>query len=282
MSTPIEITPAGLVSEAEEGSLQAPNGNWVLAATILGSSMAFIDGTAVTVALPAVQAAFHANANEIQWVIESYALFLASLLLVGGSLGDLYGRRIVFTIGVALFAVGSVFCGFALSIGWLITARGVQGVGASLLVPGSLALVSSFFPAETRGRAIGIWSGFSAMTAGIGPVLGGWLVDHTSWRWVFFINPPIALAILAITFSCVPESRNQQMHRTLDWAGATLATLALAGITFALIEGRRPGSVIPIVASVGFVALVGLLYVESRISAPMLHLCRRNAVTQIE
>ena len=234
--------------------------------------MAFIDGTAVTVALPALQATFHANGNQIQWVVETYALFLASLLLVGGSLGDLYGRRIVFASGVALFAAGSVTCGLAPTITWLIVARGVQGVGAALLVPGSLAIISAFFPTESRGRAIGIWSGFSAMTAAVGPVLGGWLVDHASWRWVFFINVPLAIATLIITFARVPESRNEEMHGTLDWAGALLATTALAGITFALIEGHRLGVIAPIVGGVGTLALLGFLAVETRVSAPMLPL----------
>ena len=234
--------------------------------------MAFIDGTAVNVALPALQATFHANANQIQWVVETYALFLASLLLVGGSLGDLYGRRIIFTSGVALFAAGSVTCGLAPTIAWLNAARGLQGIGAALLVPGSLAIISAFFPPESRGRAIGIWSGFSAMTAAIGPVLGGWLVDHASWRWVFFINLPLAIATLIITFARVPESRNEQIARTLDWAGALLATIALAGITFALIEGHDSGIVVPAVACVGVVALIGFVAVETHASAPMLPL----------
>jgi EmrB/QacA subfamily drug resistance transporter len=272
VSIPIKIPPAGPDSKDENGFPQAPNGKWVLAATILGSSMAFIDGTAVTVALPAIQAAFHANANQIQWIIEAYALFLASLLLVGGSLGDLYGRRIVFTSGVVIFGVGSAWCGLAQSILWLITARGLQGIGAALLVPGSLALISVGFPPALRGRAIGIWSGFSAMTAAIGPVLGGWLVDHASWRWVFFINLPLAIAILVIAFWRVPESRNEQMSGTLDWPGAILATVALAGITFALIEAHRPGVLVPLAATFGVVALAAFLIVETRISAPMLPL----------
>ena len=255
-----------------EKTLFTPRGRWVLAATIFASSMAFIDGTAVTVALPALQNGFHADANQIQWVIEAYALFLASLLLVGGSLGDLYGRRLVFSSGVGLFAVGSAMCGLAPSITWLIAARGLQGVGAALLVPGSLAILSAFFPTEIRGRAIGIWSGFSAMTAAVGPVLGGWLVDHTSWRWVFFINLPIALATLIITFFRLPESRNEQMGGTLDWSGALLATVALAGITFALIEGRRPGVTVPLAAAAGVAALIGLLIVEARVRAPMVPL----------
>ncbi len=234
--------------------------------------MAFIDGTAVTVALPALQASFHADANQIQWVIEAYALFLASLLLVGGSLGDRFGRRVVFAIGVALFAVGSILCGFSPNAACLIAARGLQGIGAALLVPGSLAILSAFFPQETRGRAIGIWSGFSAVTAAVGPVLGGWLVDKATWRWVFFINVPLAVATLAITFWRVPESRNEQMHDGLDWSGATLGTLGLAGVTFALIEAHRPGPVVWLTATLGSVALLLMLLIEFRSPTPMLPL----------
>ncbi len=249
------------------------HGNWVLAATILGSSMAFIDSTAVTVALPALQSDFHATANQIQWIVEAYALFLASLLLVGGSLGDLYGRRRLFIAGVVLFAAGSAWCGLSFSITALLIARSVQGVGAALLLPGSLSLLSAAFDADKRARAIGIWSGASAITAAVGPVLGGWLVDHTSWRWVFFINLPIAIAIVAITAFRVPESRDAtQSRQGLDWAGALLATLALAGITFALIEARRPGLAVPLAAVLGTLCLIGLIVVESRIRAPMLPL----------
>ena len=244
----------------------------MLAATILASSMAFIDGTAVTVALPALQSGFHADANEIQWVIEAYALFLASLLLVGGSLGDRYGRRKVFAAGVALFAVGSIVCGFSPNTTWLITARGVQGVGAALLVPGSLAILSAFFPLQTRGRAIGIWSGFSAVTAAVGPVLGGWLVDRATWRWVFFINVPLAVATLIITFWRVPESRNEAMRGGLDWIGACLGTVGLAGITFALIEAHREGPAVWIATGVGLACLAGLLLYEMRVAEPMLPL----------
>jgi EmrB/QacA subfamily drug resistance transporter len=272
VSTRVKITPADPDFGGEGGPLQAPNGKWVLAATILGSSMAFIDGTAVTVALPAMQSAFHANTNQIQWIVEAYALFLASLLLVGGSLGDRYGRRIVFILGAVLFSLGSAWCGLARSVSSLIVARGLQGIGAALLVPGSLALISASFPQALRGRAIGIWSGFSAMTAAVGPVLGGWLVDHASWRWVFFINLPIAIAILVITFLRVPESRHAQGNSALDWSGALLATVGLAGITFALIEGHRSGPVVPLAATVGVVALAVFLIVEARISAPMLPL----------
>ena len=272
MPKPVKSPPAAAQLKDHEEVLHTQRGKWVLAATILASSMAFIDGTAVTVALPALQVTLHANANEIQWVVEAYALFLASLLLVGGSLGDFYGRRIVFAWGTTLFAVGSMLCGLAPTIGWLIAARGLQGIGAALLVPGSLAIISAFFPPASRGRAIGIWSGFSAMTAAIGPVLGGWLVDHASWRWVFFINLPIAILTMAITFARVPESRNEEMRRTLDWFGALLATVALAGLTFALIEGHRPGITVATAAGAGALAFIGLIVVEIHASAPMLPL----------
>ena len=237
--------------------------------------MAFIDGTAVTVALPAMQAAFHADAKQIQWIIEAYALFLASLLLVGGSLGDRFGRRLIYILGVVLFAAASVWCGLAQSITSIIAARGIQGIGAALLVPGSLAIISAFFPEDKRGTAIGIWSGFSAMTAAIGPVLGGWLVDHATWRYVFFLNIPLAIAIVIISFLCVPESRakNQSGQASgLDLPGALLATIALAGTTFALIEGRRPGATIPLVAASGLLAFVTLYFVERRSRAPMIPL----------
>ncbi len=258
--------------EDKEAILRTPQAKWVLAATILASSMAFIDGTAVTVALPALQSGFHATASQIQWVIEAYALFLASLLLVAGSLGDVYGRRLVFSAGVGLFAVGSILCGLSPSIVLLIAARGLQGIGAALLVPGSLAILSAFFPAESRGRAIGIWSGFSAATAAIGPVLGGWLVDRATWRWVFFLNVPLAVATLLITFWRVPESRSEQMHRGLDWIGAILGTVGLGAVTFAFLEGNRNGGAVWSTAGAGVLCLVGLLLYEHRIERPMLPL----------
>src|SRR5512138_1876340 len=177
---------------------------WVLVAAITGSSMAFIDGTVVNVALPAIQ---HDSAYQAQWVVESYALFLAGLLLVGGALGDRYGRRRVFAIGVALFGAASLGCAASRGVHALIAARALQGVGAALLVPGSLALISAAFPERERGPAIGTWSGFSGITAALGPVLGGYLVDRWSWRWAFLLNVPLALALLAIA-SRAPESRN--------------------------------------------------------------------------
>ncbi len=245
------------------------NGNWILAATILGSSMAFIDSTAVNVALPALQTALHATAQDVQWVVEAYSLFLAALLLVGGALGDLYGRRRIFLYGICIFALGSAWCGLAGSITSLITARSLQGIGAALLVPGSLALITASFPEESRGHAIGTWSGFSAITASIGPVLGGALVEHGSWRWVFFLNLPFAVAVLVISLWRVPESESHAAVRTLDWLGALLATLGLGGITYALIEIQRGGLVPLLAAGVGVLALIAFLYVEAHSPSPM-------------
>jgi len=183
-------------------------GTWILVATILGSSMAFIDSTVVNVALPALQANFHATVVDVQWVVESYGMFLSALILVGGSLGDLFGRRLTFVSGVAIFAVASAFCGAAANIHQLIIARSIQGMGAALLVPGSLAIISTAFDEKSRGQAIGVWSGFTAITTAIGPVLGGWLVEHASWRWVFFINLPLAVAVIAISLWRISESRS--------------------------------------------------------------------------
>src|SRR5215472_7611121 len=236
------------------GEPSVANGGWVLATTILGSSMAFIDGTVVNVALPAMQSAFGATLSQVQWVVEAYALFLAALLLVGGSLGDLYGRRKIFVAGVVVFTAASAWCGLVLNIQQLILARGLQGVGGALLVPGSLALISSNFPQERRGRAIGTWSGFTAITAAIGPVLGGWLIEHGSWRWAFFINLPLGLTVLVLTLWKVPESRGAEAGARVDWPGALLATMGLGGIVFALIQSAA------IAGIAGALALIGFLY----------------------
>jgi EmrB/QacA subfamily drug resistance transporter len=247
-------------------------GAWVLAATILGSSMVFIDGTVVNVALPALQTSLNATVTDVQWVVEAYALFLAALLLVGGSLGDLYGRRRIFVVGVVLFAGASAWCGFAFNVRALIVARGLQGVGGALLVPGSLALISSSFCAEDRGRAIGTWSGFTAITTAVGPVLGGWLIEHLSWRWAFFINLPLAVLIVLISLTKVSESRDEEMVQRLDGWGAVLATVGLCGVTFGLIEAGRGGVRALIAGGVGVLALAGFFAVESRSEAPMLPL----------
>jgi len=244
---------------------------WILAATILATSMAFIDSTVVNVALPALQASFHATVVDVQWVVESYGLFLAALILVGGSLGDLLGRRKVFLTGVAVFAVASAGCGLAPNIRLLIAARSVQGLGAALLVPGSLAIISSSFDESSRGKAIGTWSGFSAITTALGPVLGGWLVEHGSWRWVFFLNLPLAVAVIAVSIWRVPESRSDAAG-PIDWLGATFVTFGLGGLVGGLIESVNLGWRNPwVVASlIGGVALLILFVrVEERQKTPM-------------
>jgi EmrB/QacA subfamily drug resistance transporter len=259
---------------AAAASCSKTRGRWILAATILASSMAFIDGTVVNVALPALQTNLNATAADVQWVIESYALLLSALLLVGGSLGDHYGRRRVFVLGVLIFAVASGLCGFAGNIRELIAARAVQGFGAALLVPGSLAIISNSFSEQERGRAIGVWSGFSAITTGIGPVLGGWLIEHVSWRAVFFINLPLALVVILISLRHVAENSDRETSR-VDWLGAILAALGLGALVYGLIESSQVGfndrSVIMALAA-GGVILILFLFIESCLSSPMLPL----------
>jgi len=228
--------------------------------------MVFVDSTVVGVALPAIQTSLQATIAGLQWVVESYALLLGALLLTGGSLGDLYGRRKIFAAGGFLFCAASIWCGLAPDIRQLIIARAVQGVGGALLVPGSLALISVNFPPEQRGRAIGTWSGFTSITAAIGPVLGGWLVQHASWRWAFFINLPLGFAVLAIALWRVPESRDTGAGTHLDWPGALLATASLGCIVFAFVES------IAIVGVAGVLALAAFLWVEARSRAPMVPL----------
>jgi EmrB/QacA subfamily drug resistance transporter len=251
------------------------NGPWVLVTAILGSSMAFVDGTAVNVAMPALQKSFGASVSGAQWVVEAYALFLAGLLLVGGALGDRFGRRRIFALGVAGFAAASAWCGFAPSLAQLVAARSLQGAAAALLVPGSLALLAAAYPPERRGRAIGTWSGATAITATLGPLLGGWLVDNASWRWVFFLNLPLAAAVLLLCRTRVPESRDPEAAPHLDGPGALLATAGLGGVTFGLLAWpqlgpRDPQVWIPLLA--GIAALVGFVWVEARSRAPMMPL----------
>lgn len=246
---------------------------WVLAATILASSMAFIDGTVVNVALPALQKELGADLAGVQWAVESYALFLAALLLAGGAAGDRFGRRRVFVAGVAIFALASVCCGLAGSIGQLIAARAVQGIGAALLVPGSLALLSASFDQASRGKAIGTWSGATAITAALGPVLGGWLIEHLSWRAAFLINVPIAAAVVAIALWRVPESHAGQAPGSVDWAGSVLATLGLGALVYGLIEfptrgWQHPAVFLPVIG--GALALLAFAQVEKRQPNPIM------------
>jgi len=247
---------------------------WVLAAAIIGSAMTFIDGTAVNVVLPIIQRELGADAAQMQWVVEAYALFLSALILLGGSLGDLYGRRKLFVLGILVFAVGSLGCAIAPSVNVLIAARCVQGIGAACAMPESLALISATFEGAERGRAIGLWSGFASITGAAGPVLGGWLAQHASWRWVFLINLPLAVCVLAIAVACVPESRDEEMPQHLDLPGALLATLGLGAFTYGLIQsqGGHPG-LRGVAALIGGVLLLGVfVWAERRSRAPMMPL----------
>jgi EmrB/QacA subfamily drug resistance transporter len=249
--------------------------HWTLAATILGSAMTFIDGTVVNVALPALQADLHATITDVQWVVASYSLFLSALLLVGGSLGDQLGRKRVFIAGVAVFTGASVLCGLASSPRLLIGARALQGIGAAFLVPGSLAIINATFDGAERGRAIGTWSGFSAITTAIGPVLGGWLIERVSWRAAFFLNVPLAAAVVALSVVFMKESKDSSRGKGIDWTGGALAVFGLGGIVLGLIEWPALGARHPIVLAaplLGVVMLVALVIVEGRGRSPMMPL----------
>lgn len=251
---------------------QLATGRWVLATTILGSSVAFIDGTVVNVALPALQRDLGASATQVQWVVEAYALFLSALILVGGSAGDRFGRRNMFALGMIVFTIASSLCGLARSPEELIAARALQGLGGAFLVPGSLSLISANFPVGSRGQAIGAWSAFTAITMAVGPLIGGWLIDNISWRWIFYINIPLGFVVTLMAFSRVPDSRDEHA-KPLDRWGAMLGTLGLAGVVFALIEQANLGWTHPLVlvsAIVGVASSFGFVIVERRIDNPML------------
>jgi len=254
---------------------RSAHGAWILAATILGSSMAFVDSTVVNVALPALQRGLGATVSDLQWVVEAYALTFSALLLVGGAAGDRFGRRRVYALGIVLFAGASAACGLAPSAALLVVARAVQGVGAAFLVPGSLALISASFAENERGRAIGTWSGLSAMTTAFGPVPGCWLIDHASWRWAFFLNLPIALATLVLLYRHVPESRDDAARGRLDLPSAALATLGLFGVVFALTESSRAAgreALLWTALALGAASLGAFFVLEARTATPMLPL----------
>ena len=246
----------------------------MLAATILGSSMAFIDGTVVNVALTALQSSLQATLVDVQWVVESYGLFLSALILVGGALGDALGRRRMFVLGVALFGAASLGCGLSPSIRTLVMWRSLQGIGAAFLVPGSLAIISASFDEKSRGQAIGTWSGFTAITTALGPVIGGWLIEHASWHWVFFINVPLGALVIAISLWHVPESRGVNA-RTVDWLGAAIATFGLAAVVYGFLESATLKWNHPRVFGTlifGFASAVLFVAVERRVISPMVPL----------
>ncbi|MFJ6000228.1 MFS transporter, partial [Streptomyces sp. NPDC092370] len=251
--------------------LASPQGKWVLLTTVLGSGMAMLDSTVVNVALPRIGRDLDANLSALQWTVNAYMVTLAGLILLGGALGDRFGRRKVFVIGVVWFAVASLLCGIAPNAGVLIAARALQGVGGALLTPGSLALIQASFHPDDRGRAVGLWSGFGGIAAAVGPFVGGWLVDGPGWRWVFLLNVPLALLCVPVALRHVPESGGEQRaHGRFDVLGAVLGALALALVTYALIEASGGGAVVAVSAVAGAAAAVAFVLVERRRPDPMM------------
>ncbi|MCO6010625.1 MFS transporter [Actinoallomurus purpureus] len=247
--------------------LSEARGRWVLAATVLGSSLAMLDATIVNVALPRIGRDFHASVAGLQWTVNAYTLTLAGLILLGGSLGDRYGRRKVFMIGVAWFAIASALCGLAPSIGVLVAARALQGVGGALLAPGSLAIIQASFAQDDRPRAVGAWSGLGGVAGAIGPFLGGWIIAAAGWRWAFLLNLPLAAVVILVASRHVPESRDESEHRGFDVLGAALAALALAGVTYALTEAPAKGTstaAVALTAVIGVAAGAAFVVVERR------------------
>ena len=251
-----------------------PAARWVLLATVLGSGMAFLDATVVNVALPTIGADLNVSVSGLQWILNGYTLTLASLILIGGSLGDRFGRRRLFVIGVLWFAVASLLCGLAPDAWTLVAARALQGVGGALLTPGSLAILQASMAAGDRARAVGAWSGLSGIAAAIGPFIGGWLIGHASWRLIFLINVPLAIAVVVVSVRHMPETRDLESARSIDVAGALLTVAGLAGVTWALIEGGERGmtTVALVNGAVGVLALAAFVMVERRRDHPMLPL----------
>jgi EmrB/QacA subfamily drug resistance transporter len=265
------------LSRGRTVSIHSRSGRWILATTVLGSGMAFLDTTVVTVALPAIGRDLGGNLALLQWVLAAYLLTLGALVLTGGALGDLVGRNRVFAVGAAAFGATSALCGAAPTGAVLIAARLLQGVAASLLVPSSLAVVSTSFPTEERGRAIGLWSGLSGLSTAIGPFLGGVLVDQASWRWVFFINVPLAAAAVLIALRHLPaqEAGGRALGEQLDMPGAATSTIGLGLLVYGLIEGPQVGfhqATVAAAIAVGLVLLAAFGVLEARRERPMLPL----------
>jgi EmrB/QacA subfamily drug resistance transporter len=250
--------------------LASPRGKWILLTTILGSSMALLDSTVVNVALPRIGRDLGASLAALQWTVNAYMVTLAGLILLGGSLGDRYGRRKIFVLGVVWFAAASLLCGLAPNSAVLIASRALQGIGGALLTPGSLALIQASFHPDDRSRAVGLWSGFGGIGAAVGPFLGGWLVTGPGWRWVFLLNVPLALLCVPVALRHVPESRDSTEHGRFDVLGAVLGALALALLTYALIEARAGSAVVAVSAVAGLAAAVAFGYVERHRPDPML------------
>ncbi|WP_030245671.1 MULTISPECIES: MFS transporter [unclassified Streptomyces] len=250
--------------------LASPQGKWILLTTVLGSSMALLDSTVVNVALPRIGRDLDANLSALQWTVNAYMVTLAGLILLGGALGDRFGRRKVFVVGVVWFAAASLLCGIAPNAGVLIAARALQGVGGALLTPGSLALIQASFHPDDRGRAVGLWSGFGGVGAAVGPFVGGWLVDGPGWRWVFLLNVPLALVCVPVALRHVPESGGEGARGRFDVLGALLGALALALVTYALIEAGGGGALVGISAVAGTAAAVAFVVVERRRPDPMM------------
>ncbi len=251
--------------------LRSAHGRGVLLATVLGSGVAFLDGTVVNVALPVLGRELHADMAGLQWTVDAYLLTLTALLLLGGSLGDALGRRKVFVAGLVWFAVASAACGLAPSIGALVAARAVQGAGAALLVPGSLAVLRSSFPEEDQGQAVGAWAGLSGVTTALGPLVGGWLIGAWSWRVIFFLNLPLAAAAVWAGLRCIPEARTSGPLR-IDVLGAAAATLGLGGCVYALIEAPAHGPGVAAAAALGASSFAAFVWIEARSPNPMLPL----------
>ena len=269
MAVPVPV-PAPEMSQIR---IATPAGRWILFTTVLGSSMALLDSTVVNVALPRMGRDLDADLAALQWTVNAYMLTLAGLILLGGALGDRFGRRKVFVLGVVWFAAASLLCGLAPNAGVLIAARAFQGVGGALLTPGSLAIIQASFHPEDRGRAVGLWSGFGGIGAAVGPFLGGWLVDGPGWRWVFLLNVPLALLCAPIAMRHVPESGGEGKHGRFDVLGAALGALALALVTYALIEASTASvTVVALTAVAGVVAGIAFVQVERRRPDPMLPL----------
>ncbi|MBX7552957.1 MFS transporter [Streptomyces sp. NPDC004232] len=250
--------------------LASTRGKWILLTTVLGSSMALLDSTVVNVALPRIGRDLGASLAALQWTVNAYMVTLAGLILLGGSLGDHYGRRKIFVLGVVWFAAASLLCGLAPNSAVLIASRALQGIGGALLTPGSLALIQASFHPDDRSRAVGLWSGFGGIGAAIGPFLGGWLVTGPGWRWVFLLNVPLALLCVPVALRHVPESRDSAEHGRFDVLGAVLGALALALLTYALIEARAGSAVVAVSAAAGLAAAVAFGYVERHRPDPML------------